>query len=366
MNKKASRRAFVLSALTLLCAGSAYAAPASQALDMNHRSVRAAIAVQNRATPALMKNAEVLGTAVGEDGAGGACLIVFVDKNHPNARNVSAPGGSKIIFTDPFRAGGPKPDGVSSISYTAKQPIPIKLGTSGGWRGDLANGYCCGGTLGSLISVNGVQYIMSNYHVFEGDIVGGGNKITAATGDPIIQPGLIDVGCNANSAQNVGTLVQLSSLFDGSLNNVDVSVAKVIPDMVDSSGFILGIGTISTETNAPALGQLVKKSGRTSGLTRSKISGLNATVRVSYETECAGTTAFTMTYTGQIVVAKGATFLKGGDSGSTMVEDVAIKPKTIGLLYAGSSTAAIANPIGEVLAFVGSKLGGTATMVGVP
>jgi hypothetical protein len=34
------------------------------------------------------------------------------------------------------------------------------------------------------------------------------------------------------------------------------------------------------------------------------------------------------------------------------------------LLYAGSSTSAIANPIGEVLTFVGNTLGGTATMVG--
>jgi hypothetical protein len=43
---------------------------------------------------------------------------------------------------------------------------------------------------------------------------------------------------------------------------------------------------------------------------------------------------------------------------------VATLPRAVGLLYAGSSSDAIANPIGDVLQFIGSKLGGTATMVG--
>ena len=95
------------------------------------------------------------------------------------------------------------------------------------------------------------------------------------------------------------------------------------------------------------------------------MSGLNATISVTYENECAGGTAFTKTFTGQVVVSnrrKG--FLDSGDSGSLMVQDVTASPKAVGLLFAGSSTTAIANPIGQVLSFVGSKLGGTATMVG--
>ncbi len=43
-----------------------------------------------------------------------------------------------------------------------------------------------------------------------------------------------------------------------------------------------------------------------------------------------------------------------------MVEDVATKPRAVGLLFAGSSSSAIVNPIGEVLTFLG------ATMVGTP
>ena len=242
------------------------------------------------------------------------------------------------------------------MSHTALQTAPIQLGTSGGWRSDLANGYCCGGTLGSLVKINGEQYILSNYHVFESDIVSGGNGITAQTGDNVIQPGLIDVNCSAAGAQSVATLVKKSSLPN---NNVDCSVAKVIAGMVNTNGAILEIGTISSQTVAASLNKAVKKSGRTTGLTRSSISGLNATISVTYENECAGGTAFTKTFTGQIVIANSrSSFLNSGDSGSLMVEDVTTNPRAVGLLYASSSTSAIANPINAVLTFLG------ATMVG--
>src|SRR5213075_2694086 len=121
-----------------------------------------------------------------------------------------------------------------------------------------------------------------------------------------------------------------------------------IPGMVRTDGAILEIGTISAQTVAASLSKAVKKSGRTSGLSRSSISGLNATVSVAYDNECAGGAAFTKTYTGQIVIANsGNKFLNSGDSGSLMVEDVATSPRAVGLLYAGSSTSAIANPINQ-------------------
>jgi hypothetical protein len=86
---------------------------------------------------------------------------------------------------------------------------------------------------------------------------------------------------------------------------------------------------------------------------------LNATVSVIYDDECAGDTAFTKIFTGQIIISnRGSKFIAGGDSGSLMVEDVTTNPRAVGLLFAGSSTLAVANPINEVLSFLG------ATMVG--
>jgi len=194
--------------------------------------------------------------------------------------------------------------------------------------------------------------------VLEADIVLGGNTRIALTGDPVIQPGLIDINCNAANGQDVATLVKRQSL---PASNVDAAIAAVTPGMVRTDGAILEIGTISSQTVAASINQPVKKSGRTTGLTRSKVSGLNATISVAYDNECAGGAAFTKTFTGQIVIAnRGSRFLAGGDSGSLMVEDIATNPRAVGLLFAGSSSTAIANPIGHVLSFLG------ATMVGTP
>jgi hypothetical protein len=332
-----------------------------QDLSKNHPKVREVIDVQELTTPVLMEDEEVLGTAVGQDDDGEIALHVYVnlDGKHvaDTIRNLPRNFGRTrvtVVLTEPFRAMGGKPS--TKVSHTARQTPPIKLGTSGGWGGDLANGYCCGGTLGSLIEINGTQHILSNYHVFESDIVKGGNGITAKTGDSVIQPGLIDVGCKVANAQAVATLEVDKSLPD---SNVDASIAQVIPGMVDPSGYILKIGTISSSTVSAFLKQAVKKSGRTTGLSGSTISGLNATVSVAYENECAGGPAFTKTFTGQIIIGNRASkFLAGGDSGSLMVQDVATNPKAVGLLFAGSSSLAVANPINEVLSFFG------ATMVG--
>lgn len=328
-------------------------------LTAEHPRVRAAAQVQEAETPGLMRMPGVLGTAVGVEESGQATLVVYVDRDSPGRGQLvrSLPPqirgvGLRVEETEAFRAYG----------NTGHQLPPVQLGTSGGWGYDLANGYCCGGTLGSLVQVNGVQYILSNYHVLESDIVAGGNGIIATTGSPVIQPGLIDAGCNSASTLAVGALVRLSSL-PGS--NVDAAVAQALPGMVDSSGSILGIGPISRSTAAAKLRQSVKKSGRTTGVTASKVSGLNATIKVTYANECAGAAAFTHTFTGQIVVANNhSTFLISGDSGSLLVENTAVNPRAIGLLFAGSSTSAIANPITQVLQFVGAKLGGTAAMVG--
>lgn len=341
-----------------------------QALNHANPRVQEVMAAQEKVTPDLMAMPDVLGTAVGQDDAGELVILVYVNLQgkNPAASAGKIPKslrGKNVIveFTEPFLAlVKPAPSATVTVSHTAIQTPPIQLGTSGGWRNDLANGYCCGGTLGSLIRINGSQYILSNYHVFESDIIDGGNGIVAGTGDSVIQPGLIDVGCDKNQAQSVAMLVKSSSLPN---DNVDASIAEVVPGMVKSDGSILEIGTISSQTVAAKLKQTVKKSGRTTGLTSSTVSGLNATVSVAYDNECAGDAAFTKTFTGQIIVKNlGSKFLAGGDSGSLMVENIKINPRAVGLLFAGSSTLAVANPINDVLNFFSVKTGYTATMVG--
>jgi len=331
--------------------------PSFNKLTLDDPEVQSVIKVQNKHTSELMAKQNVIGTATGLTEDGRVAVIVYLE-NDPQSF-----GKGKVVNSVlPADL-----DGVPVITevigkviamaaHTAKQTPPVQLGTSGGWRYDLANGYCCGGTLGSLVKIGTTQYVLSNYHVLRADIVSGGNSRVATNGDPIIQPGLIDVNCNAATAQNVATLAGSASL-PGS--NTDCAIGQVISGMVSSTGAILEVGTISASTVSASIGQKVKKSGRTTGLSRSTISGLNATISVAYENECAGGAAFTKTYTGQIVVKNnGKRFLNSGDSGSLMIEDITTNPRAVGLLFAGSSSTAIANPIGQVLSFLG------ATMVG--
>jgi len=321
-------------------------------LSLNNPQILAAMAIQDRHTKDLMSKPDVIGTAttLGDDGKA-AVMVLVTTQEAFNAAPKSLDGvPTKVVLTDKIVA-------MAGVSHKTKQTPPIQLGTSGGWAKDLANGYCCGGTLGSLINKGGQLRVLSNYHVLEADIVSGGNGTVATTGDYVIQPGLIDVNCNKANAQNVATLVKTSSL-PGS--NVDCSSANIISGMVRTDGSILEIGVLKSATLAASVGLKVKKSGRTTGLTRSSISGLNATISVSYENECAGGTAFTKTFTGQILISNsGSKFLGSGDSGSLMVEDVTTNPRAVGLLFAGSTSIAVANPINSVLTFLG------ATMVGI-
>jgi hypothetical protein len=334
-------------------------------LDKSNPAIQAAMEVQDRHTAELMSNPDVVGTATGALEDGTPAILVFTKTEiAPSvlAKGTVIPTSLESIpvvvqYTGELKA----MKGGGGGGHTAKQTPPIQLGTSGGWRYDLANGFCCGGTLGSLIQKGGNQYVLSNYHVLWSDIVAGGNGIVATAGDPVIQPGLIDVGCNAANAQDVATLADGGSLPSA---NVDAGYALVIPGMVSSTGSILEVGTISATTQTPFVGQLVKKSGRTTGLTRSSVSGINGTVSITYSNECAGGTSFTKTFTGQIIISNSrCRFQNGGDSGSLLVQDVTTNPKAVGLCYAGSSVCsnfavAIANPIDDVLAWAG------ATMVG--
>jgi hypothetical protein len=245
--------------------------------------------------------------------------------------------------------------------HTARQARPIQLGVSGGNSGDLANGYCCSGTLGALVTDGQKQYILSNTHVFAGDAVSGGNGKVARVGDDINQSGLIDVGCQVIPGDMVADLTDWATFGQF---NIDAGIAEVRAGQVRTDGAILEIGPIANTTAQAFVGQAVKKSGRTTGFTRGSITGLNASITVGYTDECAGN-SFSVSYTGQILINnKGSRFLDSGDSGSLMVEDVAVNPRAVGLLYAGSSSIAIANPINDVLNHFGVTMVGGAASAG--
>lgn len=249
---------------------------------------------------------------------------------------------------------------LAATSHKARQTRPIALGTSGGSVVDKVKNGCCSGTLGSLVKdKDGVLYILSNTHVLAGDSASGGNGKVSAKGDPVNQPGYIDINCQDNKSDYVANLDRWQAIVADGITPVDAAIAKIVPGMVDSSGSILEIGTISSTPVDAYVGQKVKKSGRTSGLTTGKVSALHATISVEYTDECGGK-PYTSTFHDQILITPGS-FIKGGDSGSLLVENVAKNPRPIGLLFAGSSQVAIANPIQTVLDTFGVSMVGVET-----
>ena len=374
------RRSLLLAASALLvvallvggCREDAPLAPSNQQTasieeyGLNHPEVISLIQIQERHSKPLMADPNVVGTAIGLDDNGQLAIKLYLADEVGKAGNnlpfelEGAPVHQVVtgrLVARGGMGGGPPGGGGGGGSCSddpkALQAGAVKMGTSGGWRYDLANGYCCGGTLGSLIQSGNTKYVLSNYHVLYADTTPGGNGQTAQPGDPVIHPALIDVGCNANAARNIATLVANGGSLPGA--NIDAGIAAVMAGQVDETGAILCIGVPSSNTVSAFVGQAVKKMGRTTGLGRGTVDGLNANVSISYSDECAGGTDFTKSFTGQIVITNDrCNFLDGGDSGSLMVEDEDTNPNPVGLLFAGSVSCnkraiAIANPINDVL-----------------
>ena len=104
----AALSAGILSGLVSL---TSFAGPPAGVLDTTHANIRAVMAVQQEVTADWMRQPEVLGTAVGLDGAGNVSLLVYVDRDASNAgavirslpreiRGVSV----QVELTDKFRA----------------------------------------------------------------------------------------------------------------------------------------------------------------------------------------------------------------------------------------------------------------------
>lgn len=251
----------------------------------------------------------------------------------------------------------------------------VLLGTSGSNAKDAVTSgnkiTCCGGTLGSLIVRDGTQYILSANHVLA-------RSDAASSGDAITQPGLVDTAtCTPEGTTQVATLSQFFNMQTSPAPKIDAAIAQVSPGKVDPSGSILLLGA-SADSNgvplpgAPAqgvglaessslIGRGAAKSGRATGLTCASIAAVNTTTSVDYTTNCDGTgTKFTVTYTNQVDIL-GGSFSAGGDSGALIVTQDTADP--VALLYAGSDTDTVGNPVGDVLNFFSSG-GKAATFVG--
>jgi hypothetical protein len=257
----------------------------------------------------------------------------------------------------------------------SSQTGAVKLGTSGSNANDSnISGQtitCCGGTLGSLVTRGGTQFLLSNNHVLA-------RSDAASVGDAITQPGLIDANCDKTQATTVGNLTQFVNLetesHAASATNIDAAIAQVVSGRVDTGGNILYLGATTDSNAVPVPGaphagsgisasvnMAVAKSGRSTGLTCSTVLAVNTNASVQYTKNCNGSgTPFTVIYDHQVDVA-GGDFSAAGDSGSLIVTQDTADP--VALLYGGSDTDTVGNPVTPVLNFFASG-GNSVTFVG--
>jgi hypothetical protein len=258
--------------------------------------------------------------------------------------------------------------------YTA----PVPLGSSGSNANAIcltpAPGFCFGGTLGSLLTSNATPpavVILSNNHVL-------GLSDGATMGQEVTQPGVIETGCSLTGTINVATVTNILNLQTQPIPAfpVDVTTAQITTGQVDLTGTILELGALSNGVPQPAppaagtgmaasMNELLTKSGRTTGLTCAKVETLHTSAHVEYEEGCATTTSFTVAYTDEIVVANMSneqSFIGDGDSGSLAVDQATAQP--VALMFAGSDTSAIGNPVADVLNALHTSTGHTYSFVG--
>ena len=228
------------------------------------------------------------------------------------------------------------------------------FGSSGGNANDITRFFCCGGTLGSLVTKGGVQYILSNNHVLA-------RVDQAPVGEDITQPGLIDNNCG------VATIVaDFSQAVPLGTQNVDAALAALRSGQMDSGGKILDIGVPCATPGTPRVGLPVAKSGRTTGCQTGTIGSINTNVSVQYQKNCGKGKKFVISYTNQVVI-NSTTFSAGGDSGSLIVSGSCSPTGSetngdnapIALLFAGSSSSTVGNPIQDVVNALGISFVGT-------
>jgi hypothetical protein len=307
----------------------------------------AAMSAQDAHTSDLLGIDGVVGTAVGLGSGGSPVVLVYTAR-------IGVLGVPSMLDGTPVRTqvtgefwalgDGPRAkDADRAIDRKSRFPRPVPIGVSGGQPDVTA------GTIGARVSADGQTFALSNNHVFA-------NRNDANKGDDILQPGRIDGG--TDPANSIGKLHDFEDLrFCKALtcpdNRIDAAIAITSVDNLGTSTPDDGYGEPQTKTTTAKLGQAVQKYGRTTGLTTGQITGINATITVNYNTG-------TVRFVDQILISDGR-FSQGGDSGSLVVTQTsgADDRRPVGLLFAGSNTHTIANPIDLVLDRFGVQIDGS-------
>ena len=306
--------------------------------------------VHRRHSRDLLIDRNVVGTAVGVGVSGQPTIKVFTRSEAITNVPLDLEGVPvEIEVTGQFRALPAAKTQPSvfpmrrSTDPSGVFPRPVPIGVSTGNQND-----CSAGTIGARVrDSQGNVYALSNNHVYALE-----NQATLDSA--ILQPGLADARCQFDSNTSIGRLASFVPIVFSSTasNTVDAAIAasdvSLLGNATPSRG---GYGAPRSATVPAAVGQSVQKYGETTRLTQSRVSGIDATVLVEYDS---GTARFV----NQILVTSSKTFIGAGDSGALLVTKSRANP--VGLIFAGDARGrtAIANPIDLVLGAFGVAIDG--------
>ncbi len=309
--------------------------------SMTPSHLSAALDAQAQLTAEYINTPGVVGTAIGADFFGNAVVKVYLEQPGAQFLPQSFAGIDVVpVVVGKIYALGHAPwdavsdDGDEQVNPKTRFNRPVPIGVSSGHSDVTA------GTIGARVTDGENIYALSNNHVFA-------NRNLAKKGDTMLQPGVADGGSGNDS---FGTLHDYEQIHfcRGAVctdNKIDAAIALTSAENLGTETPSNGYGAPRTSTIAAKLNQQVQKYGRTTGHTQGKVTGINATVNVNYRTGIAR-------FVGQImIVGTSQQFSTGGDSGSLIVTKGFTFGDRIpvGLLFAGSGTNTIANPIDPVL-----------------
>ena len=304
----------------------------SQPAPLTMQDFGPAIAAADRYTAALMRNPNIVGTGVGLNEDGKPSVRLFLVSEHVRGLpdhlddvpvSTAVTGQFHVRQADPTSRARPAPMGFS-----------------------VGHPDITAGTLGARVTDGTSVFILSNNHVLA-------NSNDATIGDSALQPGAFDGGSEPDDV--IGTLYDFEEISFSEDNVMDAAIALV--DAADVSGSTpdgVSYGFPSTTVDSASVGMDVQKYGRTTGHTHGTVAETNVTVSVCF----AGFIFCTQsaTFVSQFTVTPGD-FSDGGDSGSLIVTEDGNHP--VGLLFAGSDTRTIANPIDAVLKRFGVTIDST-------
>lgn len=301
---------------------------ASSAFRATSPQAQAALEAQRRHTDDLLDRPGIVGVGTGMTESGNPKLVVYAVSSEM-LEQADLPSHVDDLPV------APKVTGmfVAGSNPTARER-PAPVGFSVGHPDITA------GTIGARVQDdNGNVFILSNNHVLA-------NVNDADIGDSALQPGPSDGG--EDPEDKIGELADYEPIDFDETNEMDAAIAISSSNDLDfATPTDDAYGAPGTNPTEASIGLDVQKYGRTTGHTQGEVSELNVTVDVCMEPAGPFNCKSSARFENQIGITPGD-FSDGGDSGSLIVTDDNDKDP-VGLLFAGSDTRTLANPIDVVL-----------------